>query len=215
MLFRSRFLSQYHLRMTMLATGAYANREGLSLGSTEEKIRKKTVDVMCQTLLPFAEEMGCDLICGYIKGGADAAASQLKKSIYEIKERTGSTKANIYLEATNHYDSGIVHTVGEAAELADTGWLILPDTYHMNIEETSMEAAIVKYRNLYYNIHISDNNRYFPGFGGIDFYQIFQLLEAISYEGTVSIEGRICHSLKEDIIWSCRYLDSIYSRMKG
>ncbi|MEH2956464.1 sugar phosphate isomerase/epimerase family protein [Candidatus Merdisoma sp. JLR.KK006] len=210
----SRFLSQYDLKMTMLATGVYAKQEGLSLGSLKEKVRKKTVDVMCQTLVPFAEKMGCDLICGYIKGGADAAVSQLKKSIREISERIEDTKVNLYLEATNHYDSGIVHTVREAAELAGTVWRVLPDIYHMNMEETSMAAAIVGHSNLYRNIHISDNNRYFPGFGGIDFYQVFQLLKAISYEGTVSIEGRVCRSLREDIIKSCRYLESVYSRME-
>lgn len=210
----ARFLSKHHLKMTMLATGAYANQEGLSLGTMEEAVRKKTVDVMCQTLIPFAEEMGCGLICGYIKGGRDAAVSQLKKSIHEINERTGNTKINLYLEATNHYDSGIVYTVKEASGLVDGAWRVLPDTYHMNIEETSMAAAIAGHSGLYNNIHISDNNRYFPGFGGIDFYQVFQLLKAISYKGTVSIEGRIYRSLREDIIKSCQYLESVYSRME-
>lgn len=210
----SRFLSQYDLKMTMLATGVYAKQEGLSLGSVNEEVRKKTVDVMCRILIPFAEKMDCDLICGYIKGGADAEVSQLKKSICEIREHTEGTKVNLYLEATNHYDAGIVHTVREAAELTDTAWRVLPDTYHMNMEETSMAAAIVGHSSLYRNIHISDNNRCFPGFGGIDFYQVFQLLKAISYEGTVSIEGRVCRSLREDIIKSCRYLESVYSRME-
>ena len=56
----SRFLSQYDLKMTMLATGVYAKEKGLSLGSVNEEVRKKTVDVMCRILIPFAEKMDCD-----------------------------------------------------------------------------------------------------------------------------------------------------------
>ena len=83
----------------------------------------------------------------------------------------------------------------------------------MNIEERSLSAALVKYRHLYDNVHISDNNRRFPGFGAIDFYQILSLLKALDYRGFISIEGNAARSLGEDVVEACRYLEAVSSRM--
>lgn len=207
------FLAEYSLRMTMLATGAFAKRENLSLGSNDEAVRQKTVNVMCRQVIPYAEAMGCGIICGFIKGQTNASCAQLQKSIAEIAERTRGMDVPLYLEATNHYDSNLVCTLGEAAAHVTGPWKILPDTYHMNIEERSLSAALVKYRHLYDNVHISDNNRRFPGFGAIDFYQILSLLKALDYRGFISIEGNAARSLGEDVVEACRYLEAVSSRM--
>ena len=209
----SRFLAQYQLKMTMLATGAYAKKEGLSLGSSDESIRTRSVDAMCRVLIPFAEKMGCDIICGFIKGNTDADMSQLQKSVSETTQRSGGTTVKIYLEATNHYESSVINRMDDGAAIISGPWRVLPDTYHMNIEETGIAGAIAKNQTLFQNIHVSDNNRYYPGFGAIDFYQIFLLLKSLSYKGTISIEGRNMNSREEDIIKSSNYLAQISSRM--
>jgi sugar phosphate isomerase/epimerase len=207
------FLARYGLKMTMLATGAYAKKHGLSLSSEDESVREKTVDVLCGLLIPFARDMNCDIICGFIKGGVSGNVTQLRKSMAEIDSTAGDPGVRLYLEATNHYESSVVNRVSDGAEICRGSWFVLPDTYHMNIEETGMAGAMVAHRNLYRNIHISDNNRYFPGFGAIDFYQVLHVLKSFSYRGTISIEGRNHGVLHDDIRACCAYLRLISSRL--
>ena len=70
-------------------------------------------------------------------------------------------------------------------------------------------TLLAEYRNIYKNLHISDNNRYYPGFGSLAFERILRILDAFGYEGTISIEGRNMGTLEEDIRHSCNYLRSV------
>ncbi|EEG56572.1 hypothetical protein CLOSTASPAR_01352 [[Clostridium] asparagiforme DSM 15981] len=90
---------------------------------------------------------------------------------------------------------------------------ILPDTYHMNIEETSTTAALTTYAGHYHNLHVSDNNRYFPGIGAIDFAGIMRQLKGLGYDGTITIEGRVLKSLSEDTVFSAGYLAGIGAQL--
>ena len=213
------FLASYNLKMTMIASGVFAKKNGLSLSSADETIRKKTVDAFDQ-MVRFAKKMNAGIICGFIKGGAgedvQTVLTQMQKSVRELKEKYGNEKVNIYLEATNHYEATLINRVDEGIALAgDPSGIIkvLPDTYHMNIEESSMTAAMVGGKDYYHNIHISDNNRFFPGFGAIDFYQVMSLLKQMNYTGTISIEGRNQNALNGDIAKSCSYLEEIGKRL--
>ena len=83
---------------------------------------------------------------------------------------------------------------------------ILPDTFHMNIEEQNALGALVKYRDLYDSVHISDNNRLFPGLGGLDFFHIIRFLENIGYRGGLAIEGNQRESFERDLDMSMSLL---------
>ena len=213
------FLGRFGLRLTMVATGFYANQNGLSLSTTDEEVRRKTVEEMGK-ILKFAAGCGAGIICGFIKGGPGQdkakASEQMAKSLTEVAALNDETKVPIYLEATNHYEATLVNTMAEGASFArgvQNKIFILPDTYHMNIEEENTAYALTRHQSLYHNLHVSDNNRYFPGLGAIDFFSVCALLKGMSYQGTISIEGRTKHSLREDIAASAAYLQEVNSRI--
>lgn len=213
------FLGRYGLRLTMVATGVYANQNGLSLSSEEEAIRRGTVE-KTEQILRFAADCGAGIICGFIKGrpGQDKAKAnaQMARSLTELVALNEATGVDIYLEATNHYEATVVNTMAEGAALAEgvqNKIRILPDTYHMNIGEASTACALTRYQHLYRNLHVSDNNRYFPGFGGIDFFEVCALLKGMGYSGTISIEGRIQQSLNQDIAASAAHLQEVSARV--
>ena len=208
-------LDRHDLRLTMIASGAYANRHGLSLSSPDEDVRKRSVAAL-EEMLDCAAKFGAGVICGFIKGGPsgakEEAARRLRASLEEL-DRTGKTAAApLYLEATNHYEALSVNTLAEGEALTRNlahPVYVLPDTYHMNIEETSMAGALARFLPYFHNLHISDNNRHFPGIGRIDFAELFRLLLGLGYDGTVTIEGNVYRSLAEDIAFSSRYLAGI------
>ncbi len=213
------FLERFGLRLTMVATGVFAKKNKLSLSSPDESVRKQTVDAFGQ-IVPFAEALDAGIICGFIKGGGeeepDMARRKLKQSVDELKERFGNSSSCIYLEATNHYEATMVNRVSDGVDFLGEdvkNMRILPDTYHMNIEESSMPAVMVGYGSYYSNINISDNNRYYPGFGAIDFYSVLSVLKGMNYQGTMAIEGRNLYGPREDIIQTCRYLSGVADRL--
>jgi sugar phosphate isomerase/epimerase len=76
----------------------------------------------------------------------------------------------------------------------------------MNIEEADTFAAFTTYAEYYDAVHISDNNRYFPGFGAIRFQEIIEPLKAQGYTGGLAIEGNIHNTFIDDVTRSMAYL---------
>ena len=76
---------------------------------------------------------------------------------------------------------------------------ILPDTYHMAYEETDPLGEVRRLLPRIPNLHISDDNRFFPGYGGLDFGAYLQGLQAMGYQGTLGVEGNLHTSLEADL----------------
>ncbi len=182
-------LADHGLKMTMFASGATANAEGLSLSHEDERVRAAS-NQRCIEFLDLAAEYEAGVIAGFLKGPASADRSRaralFRDSLVQLEPHVRERQVPLLIEATNHYESSVANSLAEAAGFFDgfeNPFLrILPDTYHMNIEECSMFGALVKYSDLYQSVHISDNNRFFPGLGAIDFYAILRFLK----------ENRLC-----------------------
>lgn len=207
-----RLLSRYGLRLSMVASGGWAKQNGYSLSSPDETVRRASVEGL-RRVLEFAAGFGAGVICGFLKGGPEgeyaAAASQLRRSLEELAAAGLPEGAPLYLEATNHYEARLVNTLAEGAGFVQAcggSLCILPDTYHMNIEEQNMFAALAAHRALFRNLHLSDNNRFYPGFGGLDFCAVLRFLQGMGYEGSIAVEGRNYGSLAEDIAFTSSYL---------
>jgi D-psicose/D-tagatose/L-ribulose 3-epimerase len=128
----------------------------------------------------------------------------LEESLREIVPPAIKRRVPILIEATNRYESSVANALNEAFDVIsgfDQASLvqILPDTFHMNIEEKDPFVSLRKHKGRYPNIHISDNNRFFPGYRTIRFADLFDLLRSMDYAGTVTIEGNVKEDLLSDI----------------
>lgn len=199
-------LAARELTMSAYATGGDANANGLSISAPDDDLRRRSVE-RCKRYIEVASRFRSSIILGFMKGGpgGDVPARRrlLVESLREIAPVADSLGVAVQLEATNHYEAAcavtVAETVGLAEESGKQAVRVLPDTYHMNIEEPDMAATLVRFAGSYVNVHLSDNNRYFPGFGGIDFGRVLAVLGALGYEGSFGIEGRACGSLEDDI----------------
>jgi sugar phosphate isomerase/epimerase len=68
----------------------------------------------------------------------------------------------------------------------------------MNIEERDGPGALERHAALFSSIHLSDNNRLFPGRGAIAFASIIGTLRRIGWKGFCAIEGNTTDGLVED-----------------
>lgn len=207
-------LNEYGLRLTYLATGAYAKVRGLSLSSGDEQVRKAAVEG-CIANLEYAGRAGVGVILGFFKGGPmeeeTAAKAVLIRSLREICAGT-QAPGPILLEATNRKETAVVRTLREAEEVltavGDPRLRILPDTYHMNIEETNSMAEVERLLPHICNLHLSDDNRYLPGLGSLEFGTILRQLCDMGYKGTVGLEGNVKQTLAADLTESAQALCS-------
>ncbi|HUW12736.1 MAG TPA: sugar phosphate isomerase/epimerase family protein, partial [Anaerolineae bacterium] len=215
-------LGEFGLKMTMFATGGTAKAEGLSLSSLDEGVRQASVQ-RCMEFVDFAHELGAGVIVGYLKGGVSAEPERARvcfvDSLGEIEPHVRATEVPLLIEATNRYESAVANTLADTANLIrgfDNPYLrVLPDTFHMNIEERSLFGSLIAQRGLYDSVHISDNNRFFPGLGGLDFRSILRFLWDSGFEGGVAIEGNVRDRFEQDLRASMQLLGPVLSLIEG
>ena len=211
------YLSGFGLRLSMFATGASAKLLNLSLSSPKKRGRKKSVK-KCKQFIQFAQTLEAGIIMGFLKGPSSLDPilnrGYFQESLGELEPFAMKHRVPVWVEATNRYESAVANSVSDAYEtisaFSDNPFLrLLPDTFHMNIEEKDTTKALIEYAPYYDSLHISDNNRFFPGFGGIDFSRIFKCLKRIDFQGGVGIEGNMKDDLLTDIQASMAYLEPL------
>ena len=210
------FMQSKSLEITKLATGYTAKLEKLNLSSPDIRIRERTLK-RCRDFISLARGLKCDVIFGSIKGLVDLAKSESDKNLFDslkrLEEEILSQRIRVYLEAINRNETTSVNTVDEGFELIKSlsakGFTVLPDTYHMNTEESDLSATLKKNISSIDTIHISDNNRFYPGLGNFNFKEFIKLLKSINFIGTLTIEGNIKYSFEQDIRKSMTYLTSL------
>lgn len=99
------------------------------------------------------------------------------------------------LEAVNRFQSHLLTTSAETCRFVDEldrpNAKVLLDSFHMNIEESSMFHAILTAGKRLGHFHMVENHRGLPGTGHIDWAGVRDALQAIGYDGIVSMEALV------------------------
>jgi sugar phosphate isomerase/epimerase len=125
----------------------------------------------------------------------------------------------LLIEPLNRYSTPVCNTASDAMFMVEsighTNVGLMLDTFHMNIEEDSIEDTIVNSSRALRHIHISDNNRKMPGFGHIDFNGIIKSLEKIQFNRYLTFEPFIPDANYEhDIIQGIAAIRSMSDKQK-
>ena len=213
------YLEDFGLVLSMFASGLTAKTHQLSLATSDESRRQEAVRRSTR-FLEFAHEFGAGMIAGLLKGspqeGGPSARERLVASVLELTPVADRLKTPLLIEAVNRYESPVGHSLADTWDIArhaDSPFVqILPDTFHMNIEEGNMEEAIRGHRHCFTSLHLSDNTRHFPGFGALDFAKIIAILDGIGYQGKLAIEGNVKTSFAADVEQTMRLLGPLLAR---
>ncbi|MGC2385448.1 MAG: sugar phosphate isomerase/epimerase family protein [Nitrososphaeraceae archaeon] len=102
---------------------------------------------------------------------------------------------HLLVEPLNRYNTPFCSSAKDAFVIANKvnhdNFGLLLDTFHMNIEEDSLEDTILKSRKLLRHMHLADNNRKMPGYAHINFQSIMRSLFSIGYNGYASFEPNV------------------------
>jgi len=180
-----------------IGTGQAYVEEGLRFSSPSAEIRKKAIHRL-KSHLPLAKRLQAGVIIGLLRGKVEKNEDFGKGYAWMIDSLRACCEAaekegiKLWVEPLNRYETNLINTIEEGIVLLDQicskNLGLLPDTFHMNIEEPVIEESLRKANPYYKHIHFADSNRWPPGFGHIDFKSILHLLNEIGYSGFISIE---------------------------
>jgi sugar phosphate isomerase/epimerase len=110
----------------------------------------------------------------------------------ELLDRVAGSDAAILLEPLNRYESRYLNSVADnldvVTRVAHPNAGLLPDTFHMSIEEASIPDALRAAGGQVRHVHLGDSNRLLPGHGALDWNAIFAALRDIDYRGAINLE---------------------------
>lgn len=151
--------------------------------------------------LEIAAELGAPAVSGityaaFNSYGAPQTGAQRARvvaSLARLDTRAAELGVRLGLEPVNRYESYMVNTLDQAAAMiADAGarhMFVHMDTFHMNIEEGDIAAAIHRNAGLLGYAHVADSNRGTLGGGHFDLTGFFRALASVGYAGDFTVES--------------------------
>lgn len=110
----------------------------------------------------------------------------------EMLDIVAGTSAHVLLEPINRYESRYLNRVVDNVRIIDAvahpNAGLLPDVFHMSIEEADLGEALRFAGERIVHVHLGDSNRLLPGHGLLDWPTIFRALADVHYQGYVNLE---------------------------
>ena len=170
---------------------------GLVLSDPDEARRQEALRLF-ETQIELAADLQAKIVLGLDRGAAVPGESEgsfqerFAGSLRFLAERAGARGVEIVMEPIHRYLIDSFHRVEQCLEFFERFRLqsirLLLDTFHMNIEERSIEEAIRLAGSRIGHVHAVDNNRGAPGDGHLDFRSIIGALREVGYDGYLSVE---------------------------
>ena len=186
------------LEAAMLVAVGDLLSKGLNLSHPDPAMRQAYLDA-APVHLGLASKLGATVPIGYNRGQLQPGESRAEledrltdtlRRYHQIAYDLGVT---LVLEPLNRFESNYLNRVEEAVELIEQLDLpnlqLLLDTFHMNIEETSIPLAIMQARDHIGHVHFVDSNRGAPGYGHLNMREIYLCLRESGYSGYLGIEA--------------------------
>lgn len=185
------------LEIATLGTGSILGRFGFSLVD-EDALKRQFLVTMLKEFIDCASVLGSKVTIGSIKDnvklGKEAQQSfdLLGSTLQDLCHYAGERGVTLLLEATNRYENNLLNRGEEVVKIIKQFSLnnaqLLLDTFHCNIEESSIHSCLEPLAEQLGHVHFADTNRWYPGAGSFPFDRFISQLKAIGYDGVVSIE---------------------------
>ncbi|MCL7458571.1 sugar phosphate isomerase/epimerase [Micromonospora sp. MSM11] len=173
----------------------------------DEEVARRTEEFVRQCVRA-AGRVGAAVVAGplYAPAGrrwlldADArraTVARLVERLRPLADEAAGQGVTIALEPLNRFETSLLNTVDQALEVvADLPGLGLAlDTFHLNIEERDLPAAIRLAGDRLAHVQVCGNDRGVPGGDHLDWRGMFDVLTGTGYTGQVNIESFTAEAL--------------------
>ena len=191
-----RWLSDAGISVSCISTGQVFADTGYMF-TDADPIRRKALIAIFKELIDLAGVYGKLVNIGRVRGSlisGDGGESQKRfvGMAQELCEYAAHKQVKLILEPVNRYEINFINSLEQGVALLEIvgqpNFKLMPDLFHMNIEDSSIAGELMKYIKSVAYIHLADSNRLAPGQGHTDFKTVFAGLKAVSYSGWCSVE---------------------------
>ncbi len=127
------------------------------------------------------------------KAATEQERAWAKENLFALAEYAQQYGIVLGLEYLNRFESYLVTTTDELIQLVDEinhpNCKLMFDSFHANIEEQNIAAAIKKMAHRLVHVQLSENDRGILGRGHVNFKSILLALKEIDYNGMISVEA--------------------------
>ncbi|MHA1145100.1 MAG: sugar phosphate isomerase/epimerase family protein [Candidatus Helarchaeota archaeon] len=167
------------------------------LANPDPKVRDHALEYV-ERCLEFGNSLGAKCMVVVVGGCGKTMQLHEKEWEYGVEnvkkaaKKARDTGVTIAIEPINRYELFLMNNVEQGLRFvqevnAESVKLML-DTFHMNIEEADLPAAIRKASSSLVHLHVADSNRQSVGRGHIDFKGIMRSLKEIEFSGYLAME---------------------------
>ena len=170
------------------------------VSSADPAIREAGVKFLCDIMHQMVK-IDCKILIGALyncwpydfkdldKEGLWKRAVEGMQKVGDEADRLGIT---IALEVLNRFETLLLTDAAEGVQFCRDvnrkSVKVLLDTFHMNIEEDDLPAAIRATGEWLAHLHVGEGNRKLPGMGHLDWIAIGAALKDIGFDGMVVME---------------------------
>jgi len=193
----TKWLDKYHMEVSCISTGQVFAALGLYFTHPDREVRQQTINVF-HGLIHLAKDFGKLVNVGRTRGFIAEGSSYEKteklfvETAESICEEAEKCDVTVVLEPVNRYEINFVNSLDDGMRLISRvkshRMGLMPDVFHMNIEDDRIGDSLIRNAPLIQYIHLADSNRLAPGWGHMNFTEIFDALQQIEYNGWASVE---------------------------
>jgi sugar phosphate isomerase/epimerase len=189
-------LNKNNMEVSAISSGqVWAARQ---LCFTEEN-KEKRIELK-QTFRDFidlASDFGQLVNIGRTRGSLEGKDPILAENLFldaacELSDYAAKRGVKLILEPVNRYEIDFINNLDQSVDMIKKvnkpNFKMMPDIFHMNIEDANIKESLIKYGQYIEYIHFADSNRHAPGDGHINFTEVFEALDTIGYKGWTTVE---------------------------
>jgi sugar phosphate isomerase/epimerase len=194
-----RLLDDHGMDISAVSTGRVFAEEKVWLTNPDPSVSRRAVDII-KGLIELAATLGAGLVNvgrarGFVHDGETWATAEARfiERIRECADHGARCGVTIVIEPVNRYEINFINSVKPdgievISRVAHPNVKLMPDVFHMNIEDASIAGSLEAAAELVGYLHLADSNRWAPGQGHTDFPAILGALRKIGYDGYVGVE---------------------------
>ncbi len=192
----NQWLKESNMQVSCISTGQVFAESGLMF--TESNLEKrKQIRQIFKDFIDLAVDFGQMVNIGRVRGQIGNQNPQKAEQFFidmarDLCEYALPKNVQLILEPVNRYEIDFINSIEQGVDLMKKvdmpNMKLMPDVFHMNIEDKTIGGELAKYIDYIAYIHFADSNRLAPGQGHTDFEDIMTNLTSVNYNGWVSVE---------------------------
>lgn len=188
---------RHNLELPVISTGRVFSEAKLWFTHPDKAIRCAAIQRV-KNIIKLASQFKANVNIGRVRGNIPKDEEKIKveekffSAMTECADFAANYGVELFLEPVNRYETNFINSVEEAVNIAEKigkqNVKLMPDVFHMNIEDASILNSLRKAKQRISYVHFADSNRQAPGQGHLDFRSIINVLKNVGYDGFVTVE---------------------------